>query len=119
MIRRVWGNFGHTPHRQPRAAERRKRPGGRFVLDCSRGKWRDGRHDGPARSSPGNVAALTLATGKAQSEAAMAQSPINHAPAEPLVWPALAKLPSGIRAFNGHADTVLDIVGKIGAPPSL
>ena len=49
----------------------------------------------------------------------MAQSPINHAPPDPLVWPPLAKLPSGIRAFNGHADTVLDIVGKIGAPPSL
>jgi hypothetical protein len=67
----------------------------------------------------GTLAALTLATGKAQSETAMEQSPINHAPAEPLVWPALAKLPSGIRSFNGHADTVLDVVGQIGAPPSL
>jgi extracellular solute-binding protein len=67
----------------------------------------------------GTLGALTLATGKAQSETAMAQRPINHAPAEPLVWPALAKLPAGIRSFNGHVDTVLDIVGKIGAPPSL
>jgi len=67
----------------------------------------------------GTLGALTLATGKAQSETAMAQNPINHAPAEPLVWPALAKLPSGIRSFNGHVDTVLDIVGQIGAPPSL
>jgi hypothetical protein len=65
------------------------------------------------------LGALTLSTGKGQSETAMAQSPINHAPAEPLVWPALARLPSGIRAFNGHVDTVLDIVGQIGAPPSL
>jgi hypothetical protein len=49
----------------------------------------------------------------------MAQSPINHAPAEPLVWPAFTKLPPGIRAFNGHTDTVLDVVGRIGAPTSL
>jgi phage tail protein X len=62
---------------------------------------------------------VTLATGKAQSETAMAQSPINHTPPEPLVWPPLAKLPSGIRSFNGHTDTVLDMVGRIGAPPSL
>ena len=67
----------------------------------------------------GTLGALTLATGKAQSETAMEQSPNNHAPAELLVWPALAKLPAGIRSFNGHVDTVLDIVGQIGAPPSL
>jgi hypothetical protein len=67
----------------------------------------------------GTLGVVTLATGKAQSETAMAQSPINHAPPEPLVWPALAKLPSGIRSFNGHTDTVLDVVGRIGAPPSL
>ena len=29
------------------------------------------------------------------------------------------KAPSGIRSLNGHADTVLDVVGRIGAPPSL
>jgi hypothetical protein len=67
----------------------------------------------------GTLAALTLATGKARSETAMAQSPIDHAPAEPLVWPAFTKLPSGSRAFNGHTDTVLDVVGRIGAPTSL
>jgi hypothetical protein len=50
---------------------------------------------------------------------AMAQTPINHAPPEPLMWPALTKLPSGIRSFNGHTDTVLDVVGRIGAPSSL
>jgi hypothetical protein len=44
---------------------------------------------------------------------------INHAPPEPLVWPCLTKLPSDIRSFNGHADTVLDVVGRIGAPSSL
>ena len=67
----------------------------------------------------GALGAVTLATGKAVSRVAMAQTPINHAPAEPLVWPALTKLPSGIRSFNGHVDTVLDVVGRIGAPPSL
>src|SRR5260221_5347705 len=49
----------------------------------------------------------------------MAQRPIDQAPPEPLVWPPLAKTPSGIRPFNGHTDTVLDVVGRIGAPPSL
>jgi phage tail protein X len=67
----------------------------------------------------GTLGAVTLATGKAQSETAVAQSPISHAPPEPLVWPTLAKLPSGIRSFNGHTDTVLDVIGRIGAPPSL
>jgi len=68
----------------------------------------------------GTMGAVTLAVGRAKSvTAAMAQSPIDHAPPEPLVWPALAKPPPGIRSFNGHTDTVLDLVGRIGAPPSL
>src|ERR1700687_4374692 len=68
----------------------------------------------------GTMGAVTLAAGSAQSvTAAMAQSPIDHAPPEPLVWPALVKLPSGIRSFNGHTDTVLDVAGRIGTPPSL
>jgi hypothetical protein len=49
----------------------------------------------------------------------MAQSPINPVPSEPLVWPPLGKPPSGIRSFNGHTDTVLDVIGRIGAPPGL
>ena len=64
----------------------------------------------------GTLGIVTLPFGKTQSGAAMAQSPISS---EPLVWPALARLPSGIRAFAGHTDTVLDVIGKIGAPPSL
>ena len=67
----------------------------------------------------GTLSALALATDKTQSKAAMAQSPINHAPPEPLLWPALAKRPSGVLSFNGHTDTVLDVVGRIGAPSSL
>jgi len=67
----------------------------------------------------GTLGALTLATDEAQSETSMAQSPSSHAPPEPLVWPAITKGPSGIRSFNGHTDTVLDVVGRVGAPPSL
>src|SRR5262249_28983863 len=40
-------------------------------------------------------------------------------PGEPLVWPVVTKLPPGIRSFAGHTDTVPDIVGRIGTPPSL
>jgi hypothetical protein len=66
----------------------------------------------------GTLGAVTLATGKAESGTAMAQSQINHAPPEPLIWPAVANLPTGIRSFNGHTDTVLDVVGQIGLTPS-
>ena len=38
---------------------------------------------------------------------------------EPLVWPLVAGEQPGIRTFCGHTDTVLDIVGRIGTPPSL
>src|SRR5262249_28909905 len=37
----------------------------------------------------------------------------------PLVWPVVTKEVSGIRSFAGHTDTVPDIVGRIGTPPSL
>jgi Bacterial extracellular solute-binding protein len=68
----------------------------------------------------GTLGAVTVAVSSAESVTpATAQSSIDHAPPEPLVWPALAKLPSGIRSFNGHTDTVLDVVGRLGAPPSL
>src|SRR5262249_22767282 len=39
--------------------------------------------------------------------------------ADPLVWPVVTKVPAGIRAFAGHTDTVPDVVGRIGTPPSL
>src|SRR5580700_6008250 len=67
----------------------------------------------------GTMGAVTVAISNELVTPAMAQSPIEHAAPEPLVWPALVKLPSGIRSFNGHTDTVLDVVGRIGAPPSL
>ena len=37
---------------------------------------------------------------------------------EPLVWPIITRQ-AGIRSFDGHTDTVLDIVGRIGIAPSL
>src|SRR5215813_4251852 len=40
-------------------------------------------------------------------------------PLPPLVWPLVGGEQPGIRTFAGHANTVLDIVGRIGAPPSL
>src|SRR5262249_36964667 len=41
------------------------------------------------------------------------------APAEPLVWPVVTKVPADMRSFAGHTDTVPDIVGRIGTPASL
>jgi hypothetical protein len=52
------------------------------------------------------------------AHSATAQSVIQTT-AEPLVWPVVTKLPPGIRSFAGHTNTVPDIVGRIGTPPSL
>jgi len=61
--------------------------------------------------------ALTAAgTGSLATRPGTAQA---ATPAEPLVWPVVTKLPSGIRSFAGHTDTVPDIVGRIGTPASL
>jgi len=38
---------------------------------------------------------------------------------EPLVWPVVTKQQSSVQLFAGHTDTVPDIVGRIGTPPSL
>ena len=37
---------------------------------------------------------------------------------EPLVWPVITRQ-KGIPSFDGHTDTVVDIVGRVGMPPSL
>jgi len=50
---------------------------------------------------------------------ATAQTIADRAVPEPLVWPVVTKVPSDIRSFDGHTDTVPDIVGRIGRPPSL
>jgi Bacterial extracellular solute-binding protein len=50
---------------------------------------------------------------------ARAQDPVARTLPKPLVWPITTKLQPGVRSFNGHTDTVLDVVGRIGAPPSV
>jgi hypothetical protein len=35
------------------------------------------------------------------------------------IWPIVTKLRPGIPSFAGHTDTVLDVIGQIGAPSSL
>src|SRR5262249_44301672 len=64
----------------------------------------------------GTLTAMSAGSLGAQSATAQAVIP---APAEPLVWPVVTKLPPGIRSFAGRSDTVPDIVGRIGTPPSL
>ena len=65
------------------------------------------------------LSAATFGASKAQSTTAIAQKTTVRALPEPLVWPVLTKLQAGVRSFVGHADTVLDVIGRLGAPPSL
>src|SRR6516225_10801477 len=67
----------------------------------------------------GILSAVTLGTCKAQSATAVAQHAVVQALPKPLVWPIVTKPQAGVRSFVGHADTVLDVIGRIGAPPSL
>jgi Bacterial extracellular solute-binding protein len=61
----------------------------------------------------------TLSGAAFASSPAVAQMVTNQNIHEPLVWPVVTKVSPDIRAFAGHTDTVPDIVGRIGAPPSL
>ena len=67
----------------------------------------------------GTLSVVSVVGCGGQSTTATAQNAVSQTPSEPLVWPVVAKLPPGIRAFAGHTDTVPDIVGRIGTPPSL
>src|SRR5215469_18415851 len=67
----------------------------------------------------GTLSGATLGTCKAQSVPVVAQNPVVQTMPEPLVWPIVTKLQPGIPSFVGHADTVLDVIGRIGALPSL
>jgi len=71
------------------------------------------------RSFLGALGAKTLVTCKTQLATAVEQHAGVQAFPEPLVWPIITKLQPGVRSFVGHADTVLDVIGRIGAPPSL
>lgn len=67
----------------------------------------------------GTLSAVALETCKVQSATAVAQSTSVNAMPKPLVWPIVAKLEPGVRSFVGHTDTVLDVIGRVGPPPSL
>ena len=67
----------------------------------------------------GTLSAVTLGTCKAQSTRAGTQNTAVQAVTEPLVWPIMANVQAGLRSVVGHADTVLDVIGRVGAPPSL
>src|SRR5262245_53076528 len=63
----------------------------------------------------GAAATLPMAPAiAAADQTAAAQTPL-----EPLVWPVVMQLSSGVHSFAGHTNTVPDIVGRFGAPPSL
>ena len=67
----------------------------------------------------GTLGAATLASYGAESEVALAQNATVRTSSEPLVWPVVRKPGFDIPSFAGHTDTVPDIVGTIGTPPSL
>src|SRR5262249_52661392 len=66
----------------------------------------------------GALCAAAAGSGKAQSATVSAPNTATP-PAEPVVWPGGTKLPPDMGSFAGHTDTVPDIVGRIGMPPSL
>jgi len=66
------------------------------------------------------LASALSAIGLSQTQVARATNPRAAAQAaEPLVWPVVSVPQTGIRSFAGHTDTVVDLVGRIGTPPSL
>jgi hypothetical protein len=64
------------------------------------------------------VSAAGLKTCKAKSASVTARNMVTSTRSEPLVWPIVIKA-SRIPSFAGHVDTVLDLIGQIGVPPSL
>jgi hypothetical protein len=72
------------------------------------------------RTFLGSAVSAVVSGGHHRQMASAAEGNVTgHAPPGPLVWPTVTKLQPGIRSFAGHTDTVPDIVGRIGAPPSL
>src|SRR6266404_4584128 len=67
----------------------------------------------------GTLSVVGVGSPSAQPATAIPQNAAIQAPPEPLVWPVVTKLRPGIRSFDGHTDTVPDIVGRIGTPASL
>jgi Bacterial extracellular solute-binding protein len=50
---------------------------------------------------------------------AHAEAPLHESKPEPLVWPSLRGEKAKLRSFDGHTDTVLDVIGRIGTSASL
>lgn len=67
----------------------------------------------------GTLSAGMVGRNLAHSAPAGAQMARTPAQPAPLVWPVVTKSPLGIRSFDGHTDTVLDVAGRFGNPPSL
>ncbi len=65
--------------------------------------------------------------GRALGAVALAETPLARAaapqppaaPSGPLVWPIKTRRAADVRTFSGHTNTVMDLVGRIGIPPSL
>jgi hypothetical protein len=66
----------------------------------------------------GTLSVVTAASCNAQSTTSTPQNTPTPPP-KPLVWPVVAKVRPGIRSLSGHTNTVPDVVGTFGAPPSL
>jgi hypothetical protein len=60
------------------------------------------------------LSTVGLSTCSAQSATA-AQIAVGNAQPQPLVWPLATKPAPDVRSFVGHTDTVLDVIGRIGA----
>jgi hypothetical protein len=65
------------------------------------------------------LTAVALGSHPARRASAAEQKVVAQTSLEPLVWPVTTRPQPGIRSFTGHTNTVLDVVGRIGTPPSL
>src|SRR6516164_8272755 len=65
------------------------------------------------------LSTVAVGTCNAQSATMASQIAGGNAQPQPLVWPLATKPAPDVRSFAGHADTVLDVIGRIGTPPSL
>ena len=65
------------------------------------------------------LSTVAVGTCNAQSATMASQIAGGNAQPQPLVWPLATKPAPDVRSFAGHADTVLDVIGRIGAPASL
>src|SRR6516164_7870843 len=88
---------------------------------CSCVDQREGDRDMVRRAFLGGTLSAAASVGifDAQSITATAQNAVVPASSGPLVWPIVTKPQPGVRSFVGHTDTVLDVIGRLGTPPSL